>query len=143
MDNHKIISVTETIKTIYMLKNWTITLVKDLQMILDSEAELAGDQLETASHNKEIRFHRKKEAAEFLIIMDNHKIISVMETIKTIFMLKSWTITLVKDSQMILDSEAELAGDQLEKASNFDDPVVEDIGFRSKTPWGHTGYAQK
>jgi hypothetical protein len=30
-----------------------------------------------------------------------------------------------------------------EKASNFDDPVVEDIGFRSKTPWGHTGYAQK
>jgi hypothetical protein len=44
--------------------------------------------------------------------MDNHKIISVMETIKTIFMLKSWTITLVKDSQMILDSEAEQAGDQ-------------------------------
>ena len=30
-----------------------------------------------------------------------------------------------------------------EKASNFDDPVVEDIGFRSKTPWGYTGYAQK
>ena len=83
-------------------------------MILDSEAELAGDQLETASHNKEIRFHRKKEAAEFLIIMDNHKIISVMETIKTIFMLKSWTITLVKDSQMILDSEAEQVGDQSE-----------------------------
>ena len=112
MDNHKIISVTETIKTTYMLKNWTITLVKDLQMTSDSEAELAGDQLETASHNKEIRFHRKKEAAEFLIIMDNHKIISVTETIKTIFMLKSWTIMLVKDSQMILDLEAELAGDQ-------------------------------
>ena len=118
MDNHKIISVTETIKTIYMLKNWTITLVKDLQMTSDSEAELAGDQLETASHNKEIRFHRKKEAAEFLIIMDNHKIISVMETIKTIFMLKSWTITLVKDSQMILDLEAEQAGDQLETVSH-------------------------
>ncbi len=30
-----------------------------------------------------------------------------------------------------------------EKASNFDDPIVDDIGFRSKTPWGHTGYAQK
>ena len=44
MDKHKIISVTETIKTIYMLKNWTITLVKDLQMISDSEAEQAGDQ---------------------------------------------------------------------------------------------------
>jgi hypothetical protein len=44
--------------------------------------------------------------------MDNHKIISVTETIKTIFMLKSWTIMLVKDSQMILDLEAELAGDQ-------------------------------
>jgi hypothetical protein len=30
-----------------------------------------------------------------------------------------------------------------EKASNFDDPIVDDIGFRSKTPWGYTGYAQK
>ena len=30
-----------------------------------------------------------------------------------------------------------------EKASNFDDPVVEDIGFRSNTPWKYTGYAQK
>ena len=30
-----------------------------------------------------------------------------------------------------------------EKASNFDDPVVEDIGFKNKTPRGYTGYAQK
>jgi len=97
MDNHKIISVTETIKTTYMLKNWTITLVKDLQMTSDSEAELAGDQLETASHNKEIRFQWKKKAAKFLMIGDKQVIIFVMEITRMIFMLKSWTITLVKD----------------------------------------------
>jgi len=28
-----------------------------------------------------------------------------------------------------------------EKASNYGDAVVEDIGFRSKTPWKYTGYA--
>jgi len=114
MDNHKIISVTETIKTTYMLKNWTITLVKDLQMTSDSEAELAGDQLETASHNKEIRFHWKKKAAKFHMIGDKQVIIFVTEITKMIYMLKSWIITLVKDSQMILDSEAEQAGDQSE-----------------------------
>ena len=97
MDNHKIISVTETIKTTYMLKNWTITLVKDLQMTSDSEAELAGDQLETASLNKEIRFQWKKKAAKFLMIGDKQVIIFVMEITRMIFMLKSWTITLVKD----------------------------------------------
>ena len=108
-DKQVIIFVTEIIKMIFMLKSWTITPEKDSQMISDSEAEQAGDQLETVSHNKEIRFYWK---AAFHMFGDKQVIIFVTEITKMIFMLKSWIITLVKDSQMILDSEAEQAGDQ-------------------------------
>ena len=84
-------------------------LVKDLQMILDSEAEQAGDQLEVVSHNRAKKIYWK---AAFHIIGDKQVIIFVMETKKMIYMLKNWIITLGKDSQMILDSEAEQAGGQ-------------------------------
>ena len=84
-------------------------LVKDLQMILDSEAEQVGDQLEIVSHNRAKNFYWK---AAFHIIGDKQVIIFVMEITKMIYMLKNWIITLGKDSQTILDSEAEQAGDQ-------------------------------
>ena len=84
-------------------------LVKDLQMILDSEAEQAGDQLEIVSLSRAKNFYWK---AAFHIIGDKQVIIFVMEIKKMIYMLKNWIITLGKDSQTILDSEAELAGDQ-------------------------------
>ena len=85
--------------------------VMDLQMILDSEAEPVGDQLEIVSHNRAPRFYWK---AVYHIIGDKQVIISVMEITKRICMLRSWIIMLEKDSQMILDSEAEQAGDQSE-----------------------------
>jgi len=53
---------------------------------LDLEARLHGNILDTLKINNKTK---RKFAKEFLIIGDNHKIISVMETIKMIYMPKN------------------------------------------------------
>jgi hypothetical protein len=55
-------------------------------MILDSEAEPVGDQLELVFHKLTKKFLKK---IVYLIIINNHKISCVMETGLMIFMQKS------------------------------------------------------
>ena len=57
-----------------------------LLRILVSEVRLHGNILDTLKINNKTK---RKFAKEFLIIGDNHKIISVMETIKMIYMPKN------------------------------------------------------
>ena len=58
-------------------------------MILDSEAEPAGDQLEQAFRRLIKKIKKEHALKEFLITTDNHKIIYVMEIGPMIFMPKN------------------------------------------------------
>ena len=88
-------------------------------MILDLEVELVGDLSELAFHKLiwKNKINKKDHHREFLITTDNHKISYAMETGLMIFMPKNWITMPEKGLQMILDSEAEPAGDQLELVS--------------------------
>ena len=118
-DNHKIIYVMEIGPMIFMPKNWITMLEKVWLMILDLEVELVGDLSELAFHKLiwKNKINKKDHHREFLITTDNHKISYAMETGLMIFMPKNWITMPEKGLQMILDSEAEPAGDQLELVS--------------------------
>jgi len=118
-DNHKIIYVMEIGPMIFMPKNWITMLEKVWLMILDLEVELVGDLSELAFHKLiwKNKINKKDHHREYLITTDNHKISYAMETGLMIFMPKNWITMPEKGLQMILDSEAEPAGDQLELVS--------------------------
>ena len=72
-------------------------LEKDLQMILDLEAEQVGDLLEQVSLKQIYKTREKHVLKEFLMTINNHKTIYVMEIGPMIYMLKNWITMLEKD----------------------------------------------